>query len=229
MAFNPEDYVYFVLIDPMRGSYSCNGYVDSEGEDRYVQDGVNKDGSVKKYRFKFSARNRKIWIHKKFKEKIEFLENHPLCQDSPNSYGKPLFKKLDEESDAKIAIDHAVKRKEASDLALSLKGNDLEEIATLIGSNASGMEMKRHHVISYAENNPMDFLSMMNDSSRVAKSIFKKALQLNVIKRKGFIFMYEDTALGHYTDEDKVISKLIKEDDLLTVIKEAIKRADKKK
>lgn len=229
MPFNADDFVYFVLINPRKAAYTTNGYVDSEGNDRYVVDKYNSDGTEKRYRFKFSRGKRKIWFHKTKEEHINFLKNHPDCEGSPNSTGYPVFKMIDEESDAKLAIDYSLKRKEAEDLALSLKGSDLDEVAVLCGSSATSETKKKFHVLSFAENRPDEFVEMVSSPERMARATFKKALRMNVLKRKGFILMWGDQALGHGGDENNIIDKLLKDKKLLEALKEDVERASKSK
>jgi len=88
MDFNTDNYVFFVLADEhgRNASFGFRAvYTDVEGNlhklESHQIDRQTGEKIVRKYRFQKGHKT--LRIHKAQKEELEFLRNHPNCQNSP--------------------------------------------------------------------------------------------------------------------------------------------------
>lgn len=226
-------YVTFVSLDPVINKASVNipaVYYDETGQPkRLILFRDNKTGEDVVYKFKFSRDKRHITIpHDKRdiygESYVEFLRNHPLNKNSYLSDGNPYFKEMDDEKDASIAIDDFRLRNEAENKALALKGAEFEEVCRVLGIEGDPSVMM-HKIIEFASRNPRTFLDSLGDPNRKALSLFRAAVSGKAITKKGFMYMYGDTAIGN--DEERAVTKIASDPDLQDILTKALSKAGK--
>lgn len=233
---NFGDYIYFYYVGNNAG-YSFRNYTDPQtgmevgyivGYDR------NRQPVFKNWEFD-NGTKRQVRVHKDEKDRegksaAEFLRNSPECFKSVN--GKYiedgtkqvafLFREINEEQDATEAMATRSKVIMAQAKALELKGEDLKDIAEIIGVFTDLEAVRAHKVLDFSANKPYEFLALLEDPSRKIKALLKKALQDNIFKRNGKMIMWEGKQIG--ADEDDAVSTLQKDEKLLSAIKLNLKK-----
>jgi len=225
---NFEDYVYFVYLgnnvrygfmtyrDPIKGN--TVGYVigkDDKGNPIY-----------KKWRFNYDSQ-RQIRVHKEEKDvnglsAIEFLRNSPECLGGPNGHmvnGTQVlayFKEMNEAKDASIALESRELSLKAQSHAIALKGQELVDIAAILGLFNQDEESLRLRVLDYASNYPKKYLELVEDPSKKVKALLKKAIKASVFSIDGKQIKWEGKMIG--ADEDDAVSNLLKDEKLRKAI-----------
>lgn len=231
MAKQVNNYATFVALDGITQNASVTipaVYYGENGErHKLVLYRDDKTGEDVIYKFKFGRDKRHITLPVNKKDiygnsYVEFLRNHPLNADSPNLTGGPWFKELDNERDAEKALSSFKVRHKAEDLALSLKGNDFEEVCKVLGIDGKP-QIKLHKLMEYASRNPSDFISRVEDPNRRATSLFKASVKTKVITKHGFRYVFGDVHIGN--DEEKAIIKIASDKELQAILEESIKKA----
>lgn len=241
MSRNSDDFVTFILKNPTNVSYAFNGYVDRKGEDRFISEGLDARTHLpRRKRFKFTRSKRRIWIAKERKKEIEFLRDHPACEGSPNGKyikdenGRDLqvgvmFKEMKDAEDAQSLIKTKELQLRAANIAIGLKGEDLNDMAYLCGSTSNTDSIKQADVLVYAENNPDRFLEYWDSPDRKAKSLIKKAHRLGAFTTKGFLTYWGSEYLGKRDDDDGILSKLLENKDMMSALETEISKLEKSK
>lgn len=219
--------VKFALITP-NAVYGAGTYTDPDtGEYMYVTTTQNKQGNPVPYRFIFTQGGGRIlsipevWKDVEGKSMVEFLRNHPECEGSPKNRGQRVyFKEINDEKDAELDLSIQTKVLHAKNAAVALKGDKLKYIALLLG-DTSASESKRYvTVLNYAENNPDEFLRLVESPDVEIRALIREAVTKGVITKKGTLHIWETVNLGG--DEDAAVARLTKEKDLLDAIKRAL-------
>jgi hypothetical protein len=236
--FDANDYVHFVYLRPTNAEYGFATYQDATGEVKYISYSKDpKTGEPIKYYFNFNMKDRVIRVHRNRKDifgnsVVEFLRNSPECKDSPNGVYEPdgngnlvqtgvIFKELNEESDAEKAIAAKEYRLKAETLAANLKGDDLYDVAALLG--IFGKErLVKHAVLEVAGNRPQQFMDAYDDPNRQAIALVRKGIHAKVLTTKGSIILWNSTTIG--VDEQDAAASLLKDKKLMAALTEAIKK-----
>ena len=230
MAKRVDNYATFVALDPVLKKASCSfgSYRDEDGNLRYISQTTDpRTGQVVVYKFKFNRDKRFITVPLNKKDVngnsfVDFLRNHPRNANSPIALNNPWFKEVDNGRDAEVAISSVKLRNEAENKALNLKDKEFDEVVKVLGYTGD-KNVKLHKVLQYATRNPSDFLSIVSDPNRKARSLFEAALSNKVITRHGFRFVYGDTHIAN--DKDKAIIKIAEDKDLQEILENALKKA----
>lgn len=230
MAKKVENYATFVALDPIikNTSASFGTYYDEDGNKQSIVYSLDpRTGADVPYKFKFSRDKRFITVPLNKKDVngnsvVQFLRNHPKNINSPIQSGQAWFKEIDNERDAEIAISSVKIRNEAENKALSLKGEEFEEVSKVLGFTGDH-KIKLHKILQYATKNPSDFLEVLGDPNRTARSLFEAAYKAKIITRKGFMFTYQDVHIGN--DKDKAIIKIAEDKELQDILAKALKQA----
>ena len=224
---NNKRTVTFVSLLPNRASDTFYVYYDEEGTRHQMVQGVDKEGNDIPYRFKLGRDKRFITIPINKKDiygnsYVDFLRNHPYNKNSPYAIDNPSFKELDSDKDAEIALDSYTLRNRAENLALSLKGKELEEVYKILGY--SGEEkVKLHKLMQYASKNPSDFIEKVEDPNRKAQALLNAAIKNKIINKRGFVYKYQDIVLGN--DEGRAVTKIAEDKDLQEILEKALSTA----
>lgn len=230
MAKKVENYATFVALDPIvkNTSASFGTYYDEDGNKKTIVYSLDpRTGADVPYKFKFSRDKRFITVPFNKKDMngnsvVEFLRNHPKNANSPIQFGQAWFKEIDNGRDAEIAINSVKIRNEAENRALSLKGDEFEEVAKVLGFSGD-QKIKLHKILQYATKNPSDFLDVLGDPNRTARALFEAAYKHKIISRKGFMFTYQDVHIGN--DKDKSIIRIAEDKELQEILSKALKQA----
>ncbi len=236
---NFGDYIYFYYVGN-NASYSFRSYTDPETgmESGYVT-GYDKNNRPMFKNWEFdNGPKRQVRVHKDEKDRegklaVDFLRNSPECYKSTN--GKYittpegtekqvafLFREVNEEQDAKSAVDTRKLVIEAQAEALKLKGQELVDIANIIGVFNPNEAVLSHRVLDFASNNPSKFNELLKDPTRKTKALVKKAINDQIFKVEGKIVKWEGKVIG--ADEDEAVSNIIKDKTLEDAIKLHLKK-----
>lgn len=219
-GFKPNKYVYFTLLSDFINRAS-NGfilrYTDESTGNEFLYEGER--GNPKRYSFNKTIRTLRIPAANK--ELVEAIRNHPECQDSPNgTYRKignenihvnALFKMLDEEGDAKLAIDGFALRKEANDLAFELMKdqNAALDAQIVLGINKSG-DLGNHDMLQYANTDPGSFIKQIKSIDFKSRALVKRAIAENIIYKDGVVYRAGELEFG--VDLEEAISIAVKDE-----------------
>lgn len=230
MEKNFGEYVYFCYVGNNAG-YSFRNYVDpNTGLERGYIMGYDKNRNpvLKNWEFD-NGPKRQIRVHINEKDRegqkaVDFLRDSPECYQSKN--GKYvegdkqvafLFREINTNKDAEDAISTRAKVINAQKKALDLKGQELVEVANIIGVFSDQEAVLSHKVLDFSSNFPDRFVALLEDPSRKVKALIKKALNDKVLTLNGKMVMWESKNIG--ADEDDAVSNLMKDDKLMAAIK----------
>jgi uncharacterized protein (DUF1778 family) len=212
----------FVLLNPKLAGFSFNGYLDKDGDTKFITSHKDTNGNPVYRRFKWPRGSRSFVIPGAQKEVIEFFRNSPFCEGSPIAMSKPYFKELDLEKDAELVVEDESRRILAQAAALKLEGKRLKDVALLCGYDGPSDKLQRQKVLSYAKNSPVVFMELLDSKTLDVEVLFTNGLTSGILKRKGFLFYFDDVVLGN--SKDKVIGRLMEEADLRNAISERLNK-----
>jgi len=241
-----EDYIYFVLKQAGKTSYSFTGYTDkATGTLMVIYKGRKEklQGELQDipHRWKFDAAHRTIRVHKNDKsiiptvifdsegkekkvylKSVDFLRGYPDCKGSPNnSTSDFMFSELKEHEDAVTAVDAKRVKIEAESKALNLEGGELKEMAVLLGNFDPDDAKQKHFVLEKAGADPKTFLELLEAPERGAKALLRKAISLGIVKLRGSLHSWENEGIG--ADEDQAVAKLMKDQEFADALRNAVK------
>lgn len=229
-TFNYDEYAYFVLKGDhvSRGSQGFTGYTDKNYDSQFIWDGrTDSQNNPIPRKFKFSAKERTMRIplkqvDKNGKSVVEFLENHPGCEGSPNSTGYSFFTRITEEGDADVAIDAKTKRIKAENFVLGLEKEDAIDLVVLFGTFTDKYKLALHKLLEHAGNDPDGFMEIAEDSAISCKVLLKKAIAKKILTKKGGMIKWESEVIG--ADEESAVQRLYKDKDLFSSIELHVKK-----
>lgn len=227
MAKDFNDFHYFVYVGNNK-SHAFRNYTNVEGKEHGFVVGYDKNGQpvYKAWQFDNGA-HRQIRVHKNQVDKeglsaVDFLRNSPECAGSPNGmydgdgperkqYGI-FFREVDDAKDARTATDTRKLVVLAQAKALELKGQDLVDVAAIIGVFSPIEEILTFKVLDFASNFPDKFTAYLEDPARKTLSLVRKAINAGVFKTEGRMIKWENEIIG--VDEAEAVAKLIKDEKL---------------
>lgn len=229
------------------------GYHDFEGlfgkraEDKgkYIEYVSSKDekGRDRARRFKFDASLRRLMTREYDrdiygKSLYEFLKNHPACEGSPyGTYVKDdngndvqtgiMFRELDSEADARVALQADTLRINAQADALNLDKETMTEIANILGFYNQPPDITKLRVVEWAGKRPDEYFQLIKAGDRSLRAAVRKALADGVFKQKGELVMWGETIVG--SNEDAAIAQLAGDKEMLSALQEklGLKKAKK--
>jgi hypothetical protein len=235
---NFGNYVYFLYIGN-NPKYSFRTYTHPETghEAGYVMGyDKNKQPLFKEWYFDYSGK-RQIRVSTEEKDKegtlaVDFLRNSPEFYSNPNglyvqgSQVLAMFREINDEKDAKEAVDSRAVVIGAQAAALKLKGQELADVAAIIGVFSDSESVLVHRVLDFAANFPQKFLDLLKDPALQIKSLIKNAINANVFKVDGRVIKWEGKIIG--SDEEDAVSALMKDENLKKAIKLNLEKFGKK-
>lgn len=242
--FKLPEYTYFVFNKGANAGYGFSSYTDSVGA--FGSPGavvsisyqLDKNNRPIPYHFSMSARDRALKVEKQKvdmsgKSVVEYLRNHPECKGSPNgSYmipGDPnsqvnvFFKEMNEEEDAKIALDAKNFRREAENIAANLSLEEVYEINSILGNFKKGEASARHSLMEIAGNKPQLFMNAYENPQRKAIALILKGISKGVLTRQGTVVIWNKTTLG--LDETDAATNIQKDKKILEALEKALEKA----
>ncbi len=242
--FNTRKFYNFVLVDRQLaakgGEIAFNSYTDTAGHytgepgraAQYVtskdQNGRDKGKyfnlSQSHYNFRVTEGEKDIYGRSQY----DFLANYPGCAGSPNGFytGEGddrvqlgvLFKLMDTDGDAKIALETSIRKTKAEASALEVDDETLKDLAAHIGTFGEAGDLMRHQVYQWAGKRPADYFEVLNSGDRGIRAIVRKALEQNIFTKKGTIILWGETVIG--SNEDDAVAKLMREKDIIDALQE---------
>jgi len=223
------------------GTISFRHYTDHAGAigdpGRLIEYVTSKDSegkSVSKY-FVLDESRRRLQVRETDKDmnglsQYEFLKNYPECEGSPNGdyievdgiviQRGVIFRELDSDKDADVALEAEAQRTKAKDSAFKLDDKTLQEIAANIGFfGAPGSQMKLT-VIEFAEKRPSDYFKLLNAGDRNVRAIVRKAIADGLFSVRGSIIYWENTVMG--SDENEAVARILKDEQILNALQNKV-------
>jgi hypothetical protein len=132
--------------------------------------------------------------HQKIYQFLE-LSNFNLSNKDRNTDIEPMFQRIDTEKEAKQ--ERAVRKLivKAVNVALELDDLRVKEVAMALGIEAESPEEVRNQLEDFAEENPEDFMSVVERASLGSESVLKEAVKNGIIKNNinSQVFEWADT------------------------------------
>lgn len=234
MSLLDKDYVYFILNQDFihRRTTGFDGYLDIDGNPRYIYDGRrDKKNNPTPRKFNFSKRDRAMRVPKNQKDifgksVVEFLRESPDCKGSvlnnKRGNGVWLYKELNEEADAQVALDVKFARIEAENKAIALEGEDLRAVAIMLGEFSGNEVMQQHRVLDYAGSDPIGFLEVIESPDFKLKALIRKGIQVGTLKQVGELITWGDATIG--ANEAEAVSRLMSDEELHDAVNKAVKK-----
>lgn len=222
---NPDDYTYFVLLEPFVRRAS-NSFV-LEYNDISTGDFVSiSDHKGLPKRYIFDKSKRMIKIHNKNEKLIKAVRNHPQCEGSPNGYyrngstsnSNALFKEMNEQRDAELALSAAMKENEATDLCFQIMKDEekADKLSIYLGFKDSG-KIGNVKLLMYAKKEPENFIKAVNSPDFEAKVIVERAISHGILSKVGVNYVCEDFEYG--IDIDSAVKNVMNDSDKMSLLK----------
>lgn len=223
---NPNKYVYFTILPQFVNRASSGfslSYFDSE-KGKHVQ-ALDPRGAV--VRYKFNKSKRMLRIHKGQEDVIDLIRNHPECEGSPNGQYREIngklvhldatFKEMNSDKDADVVISAAKLRAEALQLSVELMNEPekAEMVATILNINTTG-KSSFAGLMTYAEGNPKEFLSVAKADDIEYRGLIKKAINTGVLERRGVTYFIGTIEFG--IEEDDMLKSILTDKDKYTLL-----------
>lgn len=233
--YDHEKFYFFAYLPPLSsGSWSITGYGD-----RRAIAGYQPDGKENAFIVSFAQRER---IYRFPKEKMilvldsssadgkpkkmklyDYLKGHPNCEGSTSPEpDSAVFKEMDEVKDSKLVLDNKKLRIKAENIALSLNGEGLREMAIMIGEFRADEDIQLRRVLDYAGQLPSTFIEVYESPDRGIRSTIRRAVEAGLLKKQGRTHYWDKSIIG--SDEDDAVSYLQKEADKLKALKDQVKK-----
>lgn len=159
---------------------------------------------------------------------VDFLRDAPSCYKSKNGEFVAdkqvnfFYKEVDEAGDARDVVKTRKLGIDAQSAAVNLSGQELIDIATLIGVFSEKDDILTHRVLDFASNQPTKFLEMIKDPTVKVRSLIRRCVNANVFKEDGPMITWETKIIG--IDENEAVANLMKDAKLLEAAKASLAR-----
>jgi hypothetical protein len=118
-----------------------------------------------------------------------------------------VFRLMEDEMDAQLALDAGLKRAEAQMSTGQIDEQTLSEIAAMIGEFGKPDRIMRHRVYEFAGRKPVDYFKLLNSGDRGIRALVRKGVADGILNKKGEVIFWQDTILGN--DENAAVATLI--------------------
>jgi hypothetical protein len=223
---------YFALIKPITGGWSFVSYEHNGESYRGIQ-GFNRDGVPKNFTVFFGDRERMFMVPKNKTIQVivnndskapitmrvsEYLIKSGYCVGEHCT--NPIFKLIDEDKDAREVVDVKGQRIKAENLALELKGEQLREIAQLLGEFSDNKDKQKRAVLELAGKDPGMFMGIYDDPNRAIKSLVRKAVKSGIMKQTGKVVTWDKEVVG--SGEEQWVDYFVKDEVRLKALEKAV-------
>ena len=233
VMYDDDQYVRFVLVNANQASFGFTNYTDPvSGEFQFISRGTNnKTGERLFWKPRWAKDKRVLRINKKQKCPEtgrlvwEYIKNYPGCRNAESNInpktGAPyegrqyVYKIMDSEADANIAVKARRLKNKAETIAFDLEGQDLTDVAGLInprGFNQTAAQ-NTHLCLEFASKDPQAFIDLVDSKDRKVRSLIREGVRQGKLQKRGHMIVWDGEMLGG--DEDSAVSKLINDRDLL--------------
>lgn len=226
--FNHTNYFQFIQIKPTEGDYSFISYTDHDGNTYKGIASIDQHGNKRPFVVTWSARNRiyrgvktkkiMVEVNGKIKDMLlyDYIKGYDKIDKSPNLRGVALIKELDEVADAKLALSRKQNAAKAANAALALEGENLSDMAAMIGVFKNDPDVQKFRVTEFADQDPEKFFEIYDSPDFKAKALIRKATNSGVVKKKGRSFEWGGEL---HADEADFVSALLKDEKKLNALK----------
>ena len=217
-----EEFVFFVHDRPNKTAYSLGPYDLPNGETKGLYSSKDRDGNLRAFNITFTKSKRKIRFHKNHKDImgtniVEWLRNHPRCKNSPNCKNVPYFREINTGKDAQIAIDADRNIHQAKGIVYDLDEQGILNLSDSYGFSGDS-DVRLHKLLERASFDPDELIERSKSPALLAEACFRRSLVNEKIRKKGFMYYWQDEHLGN--TEDEVIKKLTSDKKLLKAIED---------
>lgn len=225
--FDSKNHFQFIQLKPTDGEQSFLSYSDLDGNTFKAIASIDQHGNKRSFVITWSARNRiyrgarnkKIMVEKNGEmtkmNLYDYIKNYDKVEGSPNLRGVALFKELDPIKDAKLALGRKVNVAKATNIALALEGENLSDMAAMIGVFMNDPDVQKFRVVEFADQEPDKFMEMHDASDAKAKALIRKAVNAGLAKKKGKAIEW---ASELHADEADFVSALLKDNKKLDAL-----------
>lgn len=111
------------------------------------------------------------------------IKNSFFLEGSPNLSGKPKYKVVDVEKQAREYLSNRGQKRKAVDIAEALTGDSLTDMARNLGipPEANSIPTLQMEVIKRAEDNPKQFMDIYDSPTRKELTILKRAISEGIV------------------------------------------------
>lgn len=231
--FNHENYFQFIQLKPSEGDKSFISYSDREGNTYKAIASIDQHGNKKPFVITWSARNRiyrntknrkvMVEVNGKIKDMLlyEYIKGYDKVEGSPNLRGAAEYKELDEVKDAKLALSRKQTVAKAANVALALEGENLSDMAAMIGVFKNDPDVQKFRVAEFADQDPDKFFEIYDSPDFKAKALIRKSVNAGISKKKGRSFEWGGEL---HADENDFVSALLKDEKKLLALKKQVSK-----
>lgn len=136
---------------------------------------------------------------KKERERFIVLSRHHSFEGSPNQFGKPMYRIIDQEKKANNYLEERSERKRSQEIADNLTYEQMIELAPAFGirPESHSQTMLTSEILKIADNDHKKFLAVWDNPDRKGMTTFKRALKNGLINFDPINgFTYEGHQLG---------------------------------
>ncbi len=171
----------------------------------------------------FTLENKKILDLSVPEQRREWLilKNSTLVEGSHNLFGNPYYKVIDKEKKATENVNRRLIRQKAELIVSKLSGKALEEAAVNLGVNLEAnknLAMLTDEVYRKMEENPTEFVAMMESPERPYISIFNRGMAMGVIVYDNLYRTHKYGGLDMGYTKEQAIKYLIDNNGISTAI-----------
>jgi len=229
--FDSKNHFQFIQIKPSEGEQSFLSYSDLDGNTYKAIASIDQHGNKRSFVVTWSARNRiyrgaknkKIMVEVNGEIKkmplYDYIKNYDKVEGSPNLRGQALYKELDPIKDAKLALGRKVNVAKATNIALALEGENLSDMAAMIGEFINDPDVQKFRVVEFADQEPDKFQELHDSSDFKAKAVIRKAVHAGLAKKKGKAIEWSGEL---HADEADFVSALLKDPKKLEVLSKQV-------
>lgn len=141
---------------------------------------------------------------------------------------KVKIKLMDDELDAKMALETGLKRAEAQISSGQIDEQTLSEIAAMIGVFGKPDKTMRLKVYEFAGKRPIDYFAHLDSGDRSIRAVIRMGLDKGTLTQRGPVIYWVETLVGH--SEDSAVATLLADEPMLKSLKEDLDfKSDSKK
>ena len=182
------------------------------GVDRVTKDIIWERINLKEFEF-FDLSNRKE------RQRYIVLSRHYTMEGSPNQFGKPNWRVIDQQRKASNYLEERSERKRAAEIAENLTYEQMVDLAPAFGirPEAHSQTMLTAEILKIADTDHKKFLTIWDSPDRQGMVVFKRALKNGLISfNQTYGYTYEGQVLGK--TEPQAYSYLTRNIQLLSAI-----------
>lgn len=149
------------------------------------------------------------------------LKNSTAVEGSPNLFGRPYYKVVDKAQKAAENVNRRIIRQKAEAIVAKLSGKALDEAAVNLGVNLEAnknLSMLTDEVYRKMEENPAEFVKMMEDPQRPYVSILNRALSMGVVIFDNLLRSYKYGGVDLGDTKEAAIKSLVESNNMATAI-----------